>query len=165
MKHAVCLYTDNLKPSGLGEHMLALAAELRGRYALSLVCPLSPDGLGLMARARGMGVETFGVGLPDDREGPAMLADWLRTRRVRIFHTHAGNLWEGHDGSVSIARAAGVPIVVRTEHLPDLTDAPWFVDAPWAHADYEKEIEMVDRIICVSEEARASFVRREVPAQ
>ena len=165
MKHAVCLYTDNLKPSGLGEHMLALAAKLRRRYALSFVCPPSPDGLGFMARARAMGVETFGVGLPGNREGPTMLGGWLRARRVRIFHAHAGNLWEGHDGSVPVARAAGVPVVVRTEHLPDLTDAPWFDDAPWEHADYERKIEMVDRIICVSEEARASFVKRNVPAQ
>lgn len=164
MKHAVCLYTDNLKPSGLGEHMLTLAAELRGRYALSLVCPPSPDGLGLMARARAMEVETFGIGLSEEREGPARLGGWLRDRRTRVFHTHAGNLWEGHDGSVTAAREAGVPFVVRTEHLPDLTDASWFVDAPWENADYEREIESVDRIICVSEEARASFVRRDVPA-
>lgn len=164
MKHAVCLYTDNLKPSGLGEHMLALAAELRGRYALSLVCPPSPDGLGLMQRARAMGVETFGICLPEERGGPARLGGWLGDRRVRVFHAHAGNLWEGHDGSVPAARAAGVPVIVRTEHLPDLTDAPWFADAPWEHADYEREIEPVDRIICVSREARASFVRRDVPA-
>lgn len=165
MKHAVCLYTDNLRPSGLGEHMLALAAGLRGRYALSFVCPPSPDGLSFMARARSMGVETFGIGLPEEREGLARLGEWLRARRVRVFHAHAGNLWEGHDGSVPAARAAGVPVVVRTEHLPDLTDAPWFEDAPWEHADYEREIELIDRIVCVSEATRASFVRRDVPAR
>ncbi len=163
MKHAVCLYTDNLKPSGLGEHMLTLAAELRSRYTLSFVCPPSPDGLGLMARARAMGVETFGIGLPGAPEGPARLGDWLHARRTRVFHTHAGNLWEGHDGSVPAARAADAS-VVRTEHLPDLTGAPWFVDAPWEHTDYEGEIELVDRVICVSEEVRASFVRLDVPA-
>lgn len=165
MKHAVCLYTDNLKPSGLGEHMLALAAELRGRYTLSFVCPPSPDGLAVMARARAMGVETFGVHLGEEREGPEKLRGWLRARRVEVFHLHAGNLWEGHDGSVPAARAADVPIVVRTEHLPDLTDAPWFVDAPWRDVDYERLIEPVDRVICVSEEARASFLRRDVPAE
>ena len=163
MKHAVCLYTDNLKPSGLGEHMLTLAAELRRSYTLSFVCPPSPDGIGLMARARMMGIETFGIALPEDPEGPARLGGWLRARRTRVFHTHAGNLWEGHDGSVPAARAADAS-VVRTEHLPDLTDAPWFVDAPWEHTDYEREIELVDRVICVSEEVRASFVRLDVPA-
>ena len=164
MKRAVCLYTDNLKPSGLGEHMLTLAAGLRGRYALSLVCPPSPDGLGFMARARAMRIETFGVGLSEEPGGASRLGGWLRDRRTQVFHTHAGNLWEGHDGSVAAARVAGVPVVVRTEHLPDLTHAPWFVDAPWENADYERGIEAVDRIICVSEEARASFVRRDVPA-
>lgn len=165
MTHAVCLYTDNLKPSGLGEHMLTLAAELRGRYALSLVCPPSPDGLAVMARARAMGVETFGVELTGNPEGAGQLRDHLAARRVEVFHLHAGNLWEGHDGSVPAARAAGVPVVVRTEHLPDLTDAPWFADAPWKNVDYELHVEQVDRVTCVSEEARDSFVRRDVLAR
>ena len=77
MKHAVCLYTDNLKPSGLGEHMLTLAAGLRERYTLSFVCPPSPDGLALMARARAMGIETFGIELPGERDGPEKLRGWL----------------------------------------------------------------------------------------
>ncbi|HEV8158200.1 MAG TPA: hypothetical protein VGP58_04165 [Pyrinomonadaceae bacterium] len=39
MKPKLCLYTDSIEPSGVGEHMLTLAAELSRRFCISFVCP------------------------------------------------------------------------------------------------------------------------------
>ncbi len=182
VKPSVCLFTDSLAPSGVGEHMLTLAAELRGRYALSFACPPSPSGVPLLARARKMGLATLPLEVRGEREASERLGGWLRAQRVRVFHGHAGVAWEGHDG-VRAARAAAVPSVVRTEHLPDLTivfrteDLPDLVHSPYHRADqrpdhrcltemvegdradYLRMIGMVDRLICVSAAARESFLR------
>lgn len=145
--------------------MLALAAELRGRYEVSFVCPPSPAGAPMLERARAMGLATFALREDGRRNGGGeRIRHWLRARRVRVFHGHAGVAWEGHAG-VYAARAAGVPVVVRTEHLPDLTDTPWLVTTPWERTDYPGMVGLVDRLICVSQEARVSFLLRGVPAE
>ena len=54
MKPTVCLFTPSMAPSGVGEHMLALAEELRESFTLSLVCPPSPSGSRLLERARAL---------------------------------------------------------------------------------------------------------------
>ena len=55
MKHSILLYTESSEPSGVGEHMLALAAGLRAQYRLLLACPPTPAGIPLLARARAPG--------------------------------------------------------------------------------------------------------------
>jgi glycosyltransferase involved in cell wall biosynthesis len=73
-----------------------------------------------------------------------------------VFHAHAGIGWEGHEG-VRAARAAGVPVVVRTEHLPQvITDSE-------ERDEYRSLIPRVDRFVCVSEDARPGFLRAGVP--
>ena len=157
MTPSLCLFTDSLEPSGVGTHMLALAAELQGRYPISFVCPPSPSGLPFLARAAVIGLETLALTVRGGRAGQERLCEWLRGRRVTIFHGHAGIGWEGHRG-IHAARAAGVPVVLRTEHLPDL------ITNPRQRAYYDRLVPAVDRLICVSEEARASFLRAGVPA-
>ncbi len=168
--------------------MLTLAAELRGRYALLFACPPSPSGLPLLARARKMGLATLPLEVRGEQgEASERLGGWLRAQRVRVFHGHAGVAGEGHDG-IRAARAAAVPSVVRTEHLPLLTtvfrteDLPDLVHSPYHRADQRPDhrrltemveghradhlrmIGMVDRLICVSAAARESFLRSGVPA-
>ena len=156
-KPTLCLFTDSLDPSGVGEHMLTLAAELRPSYRISLVCPPHPPGLALLARARALNLGTLALEARGTWAEDS-LAQWLRTERVDLFHVHAGIGWEGHHG-IYAAQIAGVRNVVRTEHLPDLlTD-------PRQRADYQLVIGAVDRVICVSEGVCSSLRRAGVPIE
>ena len=122
--------------------MLTLAAELQGQYRISFVCPPRPAALPFLERARALGLDT----LPQEvRSAPPTrrpLAAWLHDRGVAILHCHAGVGWEGHYG-VYTARAAGVPAIVRTEHLPDLITKRRQRNA------YNRMVQAVDRLICV----------------
>ncbi len=181
MKPTVCLFTASMAPSGVGEHMLALAEELRESHTLSLVCPPSPSGSRLLERAHALGVRTaeIHVGRPDSE---AELAAFLSDVRVELFHCHAGVMIEGYAG-VRAARQAGVPAVVRTEHLaepsavfptdelPDLLHSPYHrPDRRLSEAEvaelvtvFQREyldvVALVDRVICVSEGVRDSFLQ------
>lgn len=153
---AVCLMTDSREPSGVGSHMLTLAAELRGQYELLFACPSGPAGDRLLTHARALGLATFALD-GDRRDGDIRLRDWLRAAGTAIAHVHAGIGWEGHD-LVMAARRAGVPAVLRTEHLPQLITDP----AQWE--TYRRMLPAVDRILCVSEGVCASYLRAGVPA-
>jgi glycosyltransferase involved in cell wall biosynthesis len=156
MRPSLCLFTDSREPSGMGELMLTLAAELREEYQLSVICPPSSGGRLLLQRVEALGIEVLALEITG-QGGPAeVLGDWLRRRCVRIFHDHAGIGWEGHDG-VYAARNAGVPIIVRTEHLPYL-----LTDASQREA-HRQLLRVVDRLICVSEGAKTSFLDAGVP--
>jgi glycosyltransferase involved in cell wall biosynthesis len=153
MKPSLCLFTASREPSGLGEHMLTLAAELQAHYRISFVCPPTPAGLPLLARAERLGLETLALDVRGTATSTMALNAWLRDRQVTIFHAHAGIIWEGHD-AIYVARRAGVPAIVRTEHLPNVMLAPRHRHH---RARYERLLRAVDRIICVSEEAGATF--------
>lgn len=157
MKLSVCLFTDSREPSGVGEHILTLVAELRGRYRLSFVCPPTSAGLGLLERADAAGVETLGLEVRGTAHAREVLRQWLVERRVDVFHGHAGIGWEGHD-AVRVARKADVPVVIRTEHLPDLITSRRQRDR------HDKLVPHLDRLVCVSDHARASFLSAGVPA-
>ena len=153
----VCLFTDSLYPSGVGEHLFDLAAELRKQYRVAFVCPPSRVGRPLLDRIGALGVETVALEVRGDPTARQYLTAWLRARRIEVFHEHAGCAWEGHEG-IHAARAARVPAVIRTEHLPDvLTD-------PAERQRYYGLQQLVDRIICVSEGVRATFRQAGVPA-
>ncbi|MFD2093991.1 glycosyltransferase family 4 protein [Blastococcus deserti] len=181
MKPRICLYTDSTAPSGVGQHMLTLAEELQDGFTLSLVCPPSPTGSRLLGRARALGIRTAEI--PVGRaDSDALLAAFLRDAHVELFHCHAGVMIEGYAG-VRAARGAGVPAVVRTEHLaepstvfpveelPDLVHSPYhrpdrrLSDAELAalvtgfQKEYLDVVELVDRVICVSEGVRDSYLR------
>jgi glycosyltransferase involved in cell wall biosynthesis len=157
MTRRVCLFTDSLYPSGVGEHLFDLAAELRKQYRLAFVCPPSRVGRLLLDRIAALGVETVPLEVRGEPTARQRLATWLRARRIEVFHGHAGCGWEGYEG-IYAARAARVPAVVRTEHLPDvLTD-------PAERRRYYGLQQLIDRIVCVSEGVRATFRQAGVPA-
>lgn len=152
MKPGLCLFTDSLEPSGVGEHMLLLAAELRHQYRIAFACPQNAPGQKLLDHAAALQMPIFALSPCEGKQNGEYrrLQQWLRAHRISIFHGHAGIGWEGHDG-IRAARAAGVPVVVRTEHLPYLlTDR---VQKQQHHA----LIPLIDRLICVSQAAGDSF--------
>lgn len=188
MKPAICLFSDSLAPSGVGEHMLTLAEFLRERFSLSFVCPPSPAGHRMLDRAGQLGLATLALEVRGEPEADERLADWLHHQRAQLLHCHAGVAWEGHAG-VRAARAAAVPRVVRTEHLADLTsvfalaELPDLIYSPYHRNDRrlsDAELEalvarnrkeqcqlvgLLDRLICVSAAVRDSFVDSGVPVE
>jgi glycosyltransferase involved in cell wall biosynthesis len=142
------LATDSLEPSGLGEHMLALAQGLREDFEIVLAAPPEASG-DLLARASGLGI----TDAPLVGSGASCLAE----RPFDIAHIHAGIGWEGHR-VVEEACRAGVAVVLRTEHLPYvLTD-------PAQQEVYRRALANISGLICVSAAAAASFVDAGVPA-
>jgi glycosyltransferase involved in cell wall biosynthesis len=159
MRRRVCLFTASPEPSGVGEHMLTLATGLRERYDVTFGCIPSGPGARLLTRAAALGVAPLpldGRGWKTDPE-IARLRDWLRAERVALFHLHAGVGWEGHTATYA-AREAGVPAIVRTEHLPDV------ICDPEERASHDRLLTVVDRLICVSAGGTASMLEAGVPA-
>lgn len=158
MTRNLCLFTDSLYPSGVGEHILTLGAALRWQYRVTFVCPPSPPGRLLLRRAHSLGLEPLPLTIRGELVARQHLSAWLQTRRVTIFHGHAGSNREGYDG-IHAAHEAGVPVVVRTEHLPEeLVD-------PAERLPYQGLQQIVDRIICVSAGVAATFRRAGVTEQ
>src|SRR5215207_2936033 len=145
MRRRVCLFTASPEPSGVGTHMLALAEGLRDHYDVTLGCIGHGQGDRLLTRAAALGVETLPLDGRGRRTDPEIerLRGWLRDSHVDVFHVHAGVGWEGHT-SIYAAREAGVPVVVRTEHLPDM------IRKPEERASHQRLINAVDGLICVS---------------
>lgn len=154
VRPTVCLFTDSKNPSGVGEHMLALTDELKTRCSILFMCPATEQGRRFLARADAMGLESLAVRL--DKGHQARLMDIFKRRQPDIFHVHAGIGWEGLS-SAAIARMAGVPIVLRTEHLP------YLLTNPGQRARYRRGLAHLDHIICVSAAARDSFIKTGVP--
>lgn len=142
----IVLATDSMAPSGVGEHMLTLAASLRHAHRIVLAFPDGGAGRGFLARAREAGCETLTIGT----ESTAM-AIRLREMSAAVLHVHAGVAWEGH-GLVAAGQQAGVP-TIRTEHLPYvLTDEA-------QKQEHLLGIGLVDRTIFVSDATRESHRR------
>ncbi|WP_062205034.1 glycosyltransferase [Aureimonas sp. AU12] len=140
----ICLATDSLIPSGVGEHMLALAREL-SRHD-DVVIAADPRS-GLVAHALREGL----AAMPFDADEPGSFGDRLGRWRADVLHVHAGIGWEGH-ALAEIGRMAGLGRVVRTEHLPFvLTEADEIAAYLGAVAD-------LDAVVCVSDGAARSFV-------
>jgi glycosyltransferase involved in cell wall biosynthesis len=159
MRRRVCLFTASPEPSGVGTHMLTLAEGLRNHYDVTLGCIPHGQGERLLTRAAALGVETLpldGRGQRTDRE-IERLRGWLRASRVDVFHHHAGVGWEGHTSTYA-AREAGVPVIIRTEHLPDL------IRDPEDRASHRRLLSAVDQLVCVSTGAARSMQCAGVPA-
>lgn len=137
----VCLLTDSPAPSGVGAHLLTLAAGLGPDVVVA-----ARPGTGLLERAAANGFAVKALG--DDE---AELARWLARAAPDLVHVHAGIGWEGH-GAARAARAAGIP-VVRTEHLPYLlTDEA-------QRTEHRESLAGLAKLICVSEAVAASHLR------
>ncbi len=156
MRPRLCLFTASIELAGVGEHMLILAAELRARYHLAVVCPPTDPGQRLLARARALGAEALALDVRTERRPAATLRHWLQAHRIDLFHCHAGIFWEGELGTY-VAHQAGVR-VVRTEHIPHRNPTPPSVAA------YGALIRACDRLIGVSTGVGASFLALGIPA-
>jgi glycosyltransferase involved in cell wall biosynthesis len=151
IKPAVCFFTDSPSPSGLGEHILTLAAHLVGSCVISLIAPPSEEGLRLFTRAHALGVNPVLLSWMHTRAAFAQLSEWLRRHGPDVFHIHAGIGWEALSAA-SVAREAGIPVVVRTEHLP------YLLTQPEHEARYAAMLPDLDHVICVSDAVRDSFI-------
>ena len=129
----ICLLTDSATPSGVGAHMLTLAAGLDGDDVIIAARPES----GLIERAAALGYAVKAIDADDDR-----LTHWLTQAAPDLLHVHAGIGWEGH-AAVRAARAVGIP-TVRTEHLP------YLLSDPAQQAEHRDETAGLARLICVS---------------
>jgi glycosyltransferase involved in cell wall biosynthesis len=155
----VCLFTDSLAPSGVGQHILTLAEELQGRYRLSFVCPPGSGGTPLLERASELGLEVLPLEVRGDASADAELRAFLRDRQVDVFHVHAGITWEGHAG---VRSAAGhVPGLVRTEHLAELPaifpteELPDLIYSPYHLPDRRPDVEELQAMV---ERDRAAYL-------
>lgn len=154
---SVCLVTDSEEPSGVGEHMLALVRQLRPHCRVALACSSVPNVRPFRERVAALGIETLAL---DWRgaDGHRRFGGWLADREFGLCHVHAGIFWEGLP-IAGTAKRAGVPVVIRTEHLP-------FVSAdPGERARYGEAMREVDRVVCVSREARDSFLAAGLPPE
>jgi glycosyltransferase involved in cell wall biosynthesis len=154
----ICLFTDSLEPSGLGEHMLLLAEQLKERHTLWFVCPPGESGERFLQRAAQLGIATLPLAVcGEDRADFEQFRDFLEKEAIDLVHVHAGIGWEGHQG-VYAAHFANVPVIVRTEHLP------YLLTNPEQQRDYAKMIAYADQVITVSEVSRKSYIEQGVDA-
>jgi hypothetical protein len=94
---SACLFTDSREPSGVGEHMIMLAGQLRSHCQLAFVCPPTPAGKPFLHRAASLGLDVFPFHWrEEDSRAGRQFVKWLRERAFDIFHAHAGIRWEGH---------------------------------------------------------------------
>lgn len=133
MTRRLCLATDSMAPSGMGEHMLALASGVDGEVTL-----LARAATPLVARARGDGLRV--KRLDDDWR---RLQSWFEAQQFDVVHVHAGIGWEGH-GIARAAKAAGLA-VMRTEHLPFLLTHDHQI------GEYRAGLADVDLLVAVSD--------------
>lgn len=153
----MCLVTDSEEPSGLGEHILALIAMMRGHRRVVLASSCEPGVRRFLDRAAALEIDTVALDW-HSCDGRRRFAGWLGDREIDLCHVHAGIFWEGLQ-IAGTAKRAGVPVVVRTEHLP-------FVSADSAErARYAESMTDVDQVVCVSREARDSFIGLGLPPE
>jgi len=150
----VCLYTDSSYPSGVGQQMLTLACRLGARWHVSLAAR-GVEAAELLRRAGTAGFDVFQQAEPRPYEE---LGEWLRAHRIDVLHVHAGVVWEGHE-AVLAGRRAGVRVIVRTEHLPNV------VTTAGQRAAYRAMVRHLDRVICVSRTAAESYLDEGIPEQ
>lgn len=155
-KPKVILYSDSAEPSGVGEHMLQLARDMRQsvRVAFILNDTANARHLARRAQAEGFDVEC----LPHDTRFEAAFASALRLQAPDLLHIHAGIGWEG-GRAPEAARHAGVGVIVRTEHLP------YLIGNETERRAYFAALPLLDAIICVSRSARDTYARAGVPGE
>ncbi len=156
----IVLATDSPDPSGVGVHMLTLAAALPDPWRPRLCFAANPSAARFVQRARDSGLDARIVEarivearIVEARIVEARIVeDWdAAFAGADLVHVHAGIAWEGHE-LVRAARTAGAK-VVRTEHLPMVvTDA----DQLRAYSDMLRD---VDAVIAVSRASALGWQR------
>lgn len=149
---SVCLYTPSADPSGMGLHMLDLAAEYVPELPVSLMCWPTEKGSRLLARAAALGATTLALPHPRDSAFRPVITEFLDTQPTDVFHVHVGSGRENFDGARA-ARAAGVPAVVQTQHQP------WLHSSPARRVPFFRGLQEVDHLIAVSEALSRTYER------
>jgi glycosyltransferase involved in cell wall biosynthesis len=149
---SICLYTPSADPSGMGAHLLDLAAELVRRADVSVLAWPTEPGQRLLAAAEALGARPVPLPHPRSPDFGAAVVRHLRAHPAQVFHSHVGTGREDFDG-VRAARAAGVPVVVQTQHYPWLMGSRKHL-VPFFHA-----VEPVDHLIAVSDAQRDTYLR------
>jgi glycosyltransferase involved in cell wall biosynthesis len=142
----------------MGVHMLDLVAEFAGTAEVSLMARATPRADWLLERAAALGARILPLPSPRDPRVAELITGFLRAYPADVFHCHVGTGCEDWDG-VRLARAAGCPAVVQTQHLPFL------VSHPRKRRAYHHAIEEVDRLIAVSEGLRRTYEAIGVPPE
>jgi glycosyltransferase involved in cell wall biosynthesis len=158
LRRSLCIYTPSADPSGMGAHMLDLVAEFTATAEVSVLARATPRADWLLERAAALGARTLPLPSPRDPRFGGLITEFLRAHPADVFHCHVGTGCEDWDG-VRLARAAGSPAVVQTQHLPFL------VTHPRKRRAYHHAIEEVDRLIAVSEGLRRTYEGIGVPPE
>ena len=123
--------------------MLTLARRLADRFDVTLAFRSGAAATLWIDRAARSRLRVLSLD-SDEPSDPGLLG------RFDLLHIHAGIGWEGH-GLARAGRRAGVPRLIRTEHLP-------YVITDRAQAqDHAAGVSLVDRVICVSQASAESF--------
>jgi glycosyltransferase involved in cell wall biosynthesis len=154
---SLCLYTPSTDPSGMGAHMLHLLAAFSGTAEVSLLARDLPTAQWLLERATELGAKTLPLPSPRDPLFGPLITEFLAAHPAEVFHCHVGTGSENWDG-VRLARAAGCPVVLQTQHLP------FALRSPRRRQAYFSSIAQVDHLIAVSAGLRRSYERIGVPA-
>jgi len=160
LARSICLYTPSADASGMGAHMLDLAAEYVGQDwqpDVSLMAWPTAPGRRLLDAAEALGARPVPLPHPRAPDFASAIGQHLQAHPADVFHVHVGTGREDFDGARA-ARAAGVPALLQTQHYPWLMGSPKHL-VPFFHA-----IEPVDRLITVSEAQRRTYERVGVPA-
>jgi glycosyltransferase involved in cell wall biosynthesis len=141
----------------MGVHMLALARHLtQAGVEVTLVYWPAEAAERLFAGIGRPGVATVRTPHPRDPSYGRELRATLRDLRPQVLHVHVGTGREDFGGARA-GRAAGVPAIVETLHLP------WLLHARWKRESFFHSLEAVDRLIVVSAAQRATYERIGVP--
>ena len=149
---SVCLYTPSVDASGMGAHMVDLAAEFAGVRDVSVMAWATPGNRRLLARAEEVGATALPLPHPRDPAFADTVVGHLAAHPADVFHIHVGFGKEDFDGARA-ARRAGVPAVVQTQHLP------WRIGSRKPRARLFHALEPVDHVIMVSEAQRRTYER------
>jgi glycosyltransferase involved in cell wall biosynthesis len=153
---SVCLYTPSVDPSGMGGHMIDLAADYAHQLDVTVMAWATPGGRRLLDQAVSVGAHSVALPRPRDPGFAEVIVQALRARRVQIFHSHVGTGLENFDGARA-ARAAEVPVVLSTLHMP------WLRSSLKRRRPFLQSIEPLDRVITVSAGQRRTYERIGVP--
>ncbi len=155
-RRTVCLYTPSFDPSGMGGHMVDLAAAYVPEVDVSVMAWPTASGRRLLAAAEAVGARPVEIPHPRDAAFAVTVEEHLRSLAVEVFHAHVGTGREDFDGARA-ARSAGVGAVVQTLHLP------WLMGSPKHRRPLFRSLQEVDRLIAVSTGQRRTYERAGVP--
>ena len=155
-RRSLCLYTPSRAPSGMGVHMLDLAADYVRHADVSVMCWETAAGREVLEQAAHLGATAVPLPRPRDPAFAETIVAFLEEHPADVFHIHVGLGGENFDGARA-ARRAGVPAVIQTQHLP------WLLSGRGKRSRFFEAIEPVDHLITVSEAQRRTYLRIGVP--